>query len=495
MNTTINSGYGAGLIEQGAYEESAAAVELLRNISLGVVLCKAIVKDSAVVDFITVYKNSAFERHTGFDSQVGQSYFDKYPELRKREETRLFIKKIERVLATKEPEVVEGYAPIVKGWFSFEVIFSGVNEHFIIVLNRVTERVESQKKVSLLMKEQQFLIDSPNIGYWKSIDRVFSWTNATFDRMLGYRRNGLLGKPTRIVYPAQDDYDRVGCCVDNRESEHQGLHLEIFLTRKNGERRWFELVLRRHSEDGQVALMGACIDRGDQWIAKHALEDSERRLSAALDGSEAAFFDWNIATGVLKFDNKLKAILGYQVGESIDSLMQHVHRTDRANFKRFIDDSLSGIRANNRCEFRLRHLDGHWVFVQFRGKVIQFDERDPYTARRMAGTITDVSETRQFEKDTELLLGRFEALVRQHVSSPTRLPEESPSNSTTVSSLSPRQIDVLRLISRGSTSGDIAKKLFISVATVQSHRREIMRRLNQKNVAALTRYAIAAGIV
>lgn len=495
MNTTINSGYGAGLIEQGAYEESTAAVELLRNISLGVVLCKAIVKDSAVVDFFTVYKNPAFERHTGFDSHVGQSYFDKYPELRKREETRLFLKKVERVLATKVPEVVEGYATIVEGWFSFEVIFSGIEEHFIIVLNRVTERVESEKKVSLLMKEKQFLIDSPNIGYWKSIDRVFCWTNATFDRMLGYRRNGLLGKPTRIVYHAQDDYDRVGCCVDNPESERKGLHLEIFLKKRNGEHRWFELVLRRHSEDGRVALMGACIDRGEQWIAKHALEDSERRLSAALDGSEAAFFDWNIASGILKFDNKLESILGYQVGESIDSLMQYVHRADRSIFKRFIGDSLSGNRANNRCEFRLRHRDGHWVFVQFRGKVIQFDESDPYTAKRMAGTITDISETRQFEKDTELLLSRLEALVRQHGSSPTKLPEETPSDSNVALLLSPRQIDVLKLISRGNTSGDIAKKLFISVATVQSHRREIMRRLKQKNVAALTRYAIAAGIV
>ena len=50
----------------------------------------------------------------------------------------------------------------------------------------------------------------------------------------------------------------------------------------------------------------------------------------------------------------------------------------------------------------------------------------------------------------------------------------------------------LRLIATGNTSIEIAKRLHIAEATVQSHRKEIMQKLGQKNVATLTRFAIEA---
>ena len=54
---------------------------------------------------------------------------------------------------------------------------------------------------------------------------------------------------------------------------------------------------------------------------------------------------------------------------------------------------------------------------------------------------------------------------------------------------------MLRLIAAGYTSVEIAKRLHISETTVQSHRKEIMQKLGQKNVATLTRFAIEAGLV
>jgi DNA-binding NarL/FixJ family response regulator len=61
--------------------------------------------------------------------------------------------------------------------------------------------------------------------------------------------------------------------------------------------------------------------------------------------------------------------------------------------------------------------------------------------------------------------------------------------------LSPRQRQVLQLIAEGHTTREIADQLHVSVKTVETHRSELMRRLDIHDVAGLTRYAIRAGLV
>jgi len=61
--------------------------------------------------------------------------------------------------------------------------------------------------------------------------------------------------------------------------------------------------------------------------------------------------------------------------------------------------------------------------------------------------------------------------------------------------LGPREREVLQLVAKGDTSQIIAGNLFISVSTVDVHRRNIMKKLDLHNVAALTTYAIRNGLI
>ena len=61
--------------------------------------------------------------------------------------------------------------------------------------------------------------------------------------------------------------------------------------------------------------------------------------------------------------------------------------------------------------------------------------------------------------------------------------------------LTPRQREILQLIAEGCTTKEIAKKLNLSVNTVEVHRANLMERLNIHDIATLVRYAITAGIV
>lgn len=70
-----------------------------------------------------------------------------------------------------------------------------------------------------------------------------------------------------------------------------------------------------------------------------------------------------------------------------------------------------------------------------------------------------------------------------------------PESNTVESQLGRREIEVLILIAKGLTSLEIAHKLFIAQGTVEVHRRNIMRKLDQRNVAGLTQYAIRQGLL
>ena len=61
--------------------------------------------------------------------------------------------------------------------------------------------------------------------------------------------------------------------------------------------------------------------------------------------------------------------------------------------------------------------------------------------------------------------------------------------------LSDREIEVLSLIVQGYINKEIAEKLSIALATVITHRRKIMEKLNVKSVSALTIYAVTHGYV
>lgn len=61
--------------------------------------------------------------------------------------------------------------------------------------------------------------------------------------------------------------------------------------------------------------------------------------------------------------------------------------------------------------------------------------------------------------------------------------------------LTSRQKEILQLVAEGNSTKEIARKLQVSVKTVETHRAQLMRRLDLHDVPALVRYAIRTGLV
>ncbi|MBH1971936.1 MAG: response regulator transcription factor [Moraxellaceae bacterium] len=61
--------------------------------------------------------------------------------------------------------------------------------------------------------------------------------------------------------------------------------------------------------------------------------------------------------------------------------------------------------------------------------------------------------------------------------------------------LTQRQLEVLRLVAKGCSSKEIARELSISIKTIETHRSQIMQRLDIHNMTGLVRYAVKMGLV
>lgn len=69
------------------------------------------------------------------------------------------------------------------------------------------------------------------------------------------------------------------------------------------------------------------------------------------------------------------------------------------------------------------------------------------------------------------------------------------SEPSSLEQLTSRQREILQLIAEGRTTKEIADLLYVSVKTVETHRLQLMKRLNIHDVAGLVRYAIRMGLV
>jgi DNA-binding NarL/FixJ family response regulator len=107
-----------------------------------------------------------------------------------------------------------------------------------------------------------------------------------------------------------------------------------------------------------------------------------------------------------------------------------------------------------------------------------------------SGADTDIVEACRaaMRGDSYLYPSAVTALVRDYVERGGRGEEQ-------FDVLTPRELEVLKLIAEARTSKQIAEELFISIKTVERHRQNILDKLGMRDRVELTRYAIRRGLI
>lgn len=185
--------------------------------------------------------------------------------------------------------------------------------------------------------------------------------------------------------------------------------LELRLRRHDGAWRWLvNSGTPLHDEAGTfTGYIGSCIDITGRREAEALLQESEMRLRLALRGGDLGLWDWDIPSGRVIFNERWAQMLGFSLPEiepNVSSWERLVHPEDLPRVTAVLQAHLRGESASFAIEHRLRHKDGHWVWVLDSGVVV--DRAADGTPLRAAGTHLDVSERKRAEEERKQLLAR-----------------------------------------------------------------------------------------
>ena len=78
------------------------------------------------------------------------------------------------------------------------------------VISDITERKQAEEALKEREETLKAILAASPVGIFLANDRILGWTNHAMDRIWGYEQGALLGKSTRVLYPDDDEYERVG---------------------------------------------------------------------------------------------------------------------------------------------------------------------------------------------------------------------------------------------------------------------------------------------
>ena len=137
-------------------------------------------------------------------------------------------------------------------------------------------------------------------------------------------------------------------------------------------------------------------------------------------------------------------------------------------------------------------------FPETRIIVLTVHEAGEYAIRALregaAGFLPKSAASTELEQAIQTVM-KGEIYISPETSRKTLLEYGKGTKRDLLETLSPRQREVLRLIAEGRTTKQIAQTLEISVKTVETHRSQLMERLDIHDVAGLVRYAIIVGLI
>ncbi|MBY5353418.1 EAL domain-containing protein [Rhizobium leguminosarum] len=148
---------------------------------------------------------------------------------------------------------------------------------------------------------------------------------------------------------------------------------------------------------------GAAADDSD-------LAECESRWNHALVGSGLGVWDHNYRLDTKYYSPTWKTIRGMAPDEEADgdyeAWLQLVHPDDRDFVVHAIDRQNAGDPNYQIFEYRERHKDGHWVWIECRGACVEWDENGVPT--RIIGTDTDITARKQAEETLSRLSRRLD---------------------------------------------------------------------------------------
>ena len=226
-------------------------------------------------------------------------------------------------------------------------------------------------------------------------------SNRAFADMLGYPRGELEALKFADVTHPDDLSIGLETMRKVRAGELNSYQFEKRYIRKDGSAVWARLFgsAIRDDETGQpLYLVSQVEDIDAQKRAKAAIADAETRWNFALASAGQGMWDSDMKSGRTTYSSTWEQMLGYEHNE-LDGDPYHwltlVHPDDRGRVAAADEAHIAGRTPLFEEEFRMRHKEGHWIWILDRGQVVERDENG--APLRAIGTLTDITMRREAE--------------------------------------------------------------------------------------------------
>ena len=128
--------------------------------------------------------------------------------------------------------------------------------------------------------------------------------------------------------------------------------------------------------------------------------DARNRYKSVIEGTNVGTWEWNVQTGETLFNERWANIVGYTLEElapiNIGTWAKLVHPDDLQESNKKLNECFENKTDFYECECRMKHKDGHWVWVFDKGKVFSWTEDGK--PLMMYGTHQDITEKKTAEE-------------------------------------------------------------------------------------------------
>ena len=238
-----------------------------------------------------------------------------------------------------------------------------------------------------------------------------TWVNDGFERITGYRLHEVRGRSpgSMLQCPETDKNElrRLRRALDARQP-FQG---ELLNRGKHGRRYWLAIEIQpMWGSDGSLSgFMAIESDITRRKEAELALHQERERLHQIMEGTGVATWRWNVDTGETEFDQRGAAMVGEDLASfgktTIATWSERVHPDDLTQAMVALERHLNGESAMYEAEMRIRHREGHWVWILARGKVSERHEDG--RPLWIAGTQQDIHQSKLVQLERQMVSKRF----------------------------------------------------------------------------------------
>ena len=195
--------------------------------------------------------------------------------------------------------------------------------------------------------------------------------------MFGYTRKEALQLGPRLL----DGTDSAQQPFEAREKikQTQGEQSTLFeghVKNKNDNLFWIELRLQNRLLDGENRTIAIVEDITLRKQAEQALKSQRDRFEYILEGMNVGTWEWNVQTGETIFNERWADIIGYTLEAisptTIDTWITYSHPEDLQHSNDALQAHFKGETDYYNIECRMKHKDGHWIWVLDRGKVVSW---------------------------------------------------------------------------------------------------------------------------